>query len=91
MNTEPLKKLIAALTDKLTRATGSPVSTDEITLSFNSRGGWSWICLVDAKKKPHGRGLRVTRDMFTGYGNTPREAVDDILRKISIPGYLDIL
>jgi hypothetical protein len=80
-----LKKLIEGLAKKLGDA-----STDGISLSFNSRGGWSWVCRVDRQTKPHGRGHRVTRGELYGYGDTPGEAVEEIARKIAIPGYLDI-
>lgn len=81
-------EILSALVQKVADALKEP-ETQTVALRFDRVGGeWGWGCYVDARTRPCGRGRTVVRNSITSFGPTPEAAVDDVLRKIAIPGYL---
>jgi hypothetical protein len=86
LTTESLRAQI----DRVRVALGDECA-DGIRLTYAVFGGeWAWEVYVDAKRKPYGRGRRTVRGALHAVGETPEAAVNELLRKVAIPGYLEV-
>lgn len=84
-------EILAALIQKVADALNE-TATDTVSLRFDRVGGeWCWGCYVEVVRKRHGLGHKIVRGPVVGHGDTPEAAVGEVLRKIAIPGYLEIV
>lgn len=71
----------------LIRTVGSSLEVHCDTLSFSYGSiGATWFWTIRVERHRFGRKYR---GPFSAFGDTPAKAVDDLFRKIAIPGWLD--